>query len=336
PIVASGLDPDNKPIVLAGTSVGPNASYDRCPSSQDTNDSTFDFVTHTAVSDQTPGTACLGVPGVDLRIAKTGPEIVALGSTIQYTLTFNNAGTGPQAANNGVITDTLPLGLTCVSQTASVSTGSIAFSGTCPGGTSLSWNIASLAPGASGSIVLSVLVDGGLAPDTTLTNSAGIISNPIESPTTLANNVTTHTTITEGPPDLAVSSTWPESSKPAAGSQFSYTINYTNIGADDASDITIVDHLPDNVTLVSASAPGASFNNATNGDLIWHVESLSYQESGTITLQVKIGDAVPLGTTLTNQLSIASNPPDASPANNTETKSLIVGNSLLYLPFIAR
>ncbi|MEP7187829.1 MAG: lamin tail domain-containing protein, partial [Roseiflexaceae bacterium] len=68
PIVASGLDPDNKPIVLANTSVGPNASYDRCPASQDTNDSTFDFVTHTAVADQTPGTACLGVPGIDLRI----------------------------------------------------------------------------------------------------------------------------------------------------------------------------------------------------------------------------------------------------------------------------
>jgi len=184
--------------------------------------------------------------------------------------------------------------------------------------------------------VLSVVVDGSLATDTTLTNSAGIGSNPVEAPTTLQNNLTTHTTITEGPPDLVVNSTWPESSKPGAGSQFSYTINYTNIGADDASDITIVDHLPDNVTLVSVSAPGASFNNAASGDLIWHVDSLSYQESGTITLQVKLGNSVAPGTTLTNQLSIVSNPPDSSPSNNTETKSLIAGNRALYLALIAR
>lgn len=336
PLVASGLDPDNRPLVLTDMSVAPNASYDRCPSSQDTNDGNFDFVAHTSVSEQTPGQVCLGVLGVDLRISNTGPATVAPGSTVQYTLSFNNAGTGPQAATNVVITDTLPLGMTCVGQSSSVTSGSIAFTGSCSAGGTLSWSIPSLTPGASGSVVLSLLIDGSLGPNASLTNTAGITSNPIEGPTTRQNNITTFTTITDGPADLAVSSTWPESSHPAPGSQFSYTIDYANVGADDATNVTIIDRLPNTVTLVSASAPGISFNNATSGDLVWQIPSIGSRESGTITLVVQVNASATTGTTLNNQVTISSNPADSSPENNTETKSLVVGNRSIYLALIAK
>lgn len=336
PAPASGLDPDNRPIVLTSTSVAPNASYDRCPSSMDTNNSNFDFVVHTTVSAQTPGLACQGVPGVDLRISKIGPEVVKTATTIQYTISFVNAGTGPQAASSVVITDTLPSGMICVGQTSQVTVGALSFFGTCPGGRDLSWTIASLPPGASGNITLSAAVAGGLAPNTTLINTAGIASTPIEAPETRSNNVTSQTTITEGPADLTVSSTWPEAATPSPGSTFDYTITYVNNGEDDASDITILDQLPPNVTLVSASAPGASFNNATSGSLIWHVPSLAYQESGTIALVVRIGRAVTPGTQLTNTITVSSTPANSPTDNNTETKSLLAGKYQTYLWIIRK
>lgn len=336
PVRASGLDPDNRPVVLAGTSVTPNASYERCPSSLDTNDGVVDFVTHTAVSEQTPGQPCLGVPGVDLRIASSGPEVVKGGSTVQVVLSFSNAGTGPQPALNVQITDTLPLGLTCASQSSSVSAGSISFTGSCGQGGTLSWSIPSLAPGANGSIILSLQVSGALSPNTVLASSAGITSNPVEDPSTLANNVSLFSMITEGPADLTVSSTWPEGSQPAPGSQLSYTITYANNGADDASDVAIADQLPSSMVLVSASAPDASFNHATSGNLVWQLPSLGLQESGTITLVVKVLPTAVTGSTLTNQIAISSNPADSPLDNNTETKSLTVGKHVVSLPVTLR
>ena len=58
PIKASGLDPDNKPIVLQSPSVSPNTSYDRCPALRDTNNSESDFYAHTELA---PGYTSRGV-----------------------------------------------------------------------------------------------------------------------------------------------------------------------------------------------------------------------------------------------------------------------------------
>lgn len=333
PILPTGLDPDNKPIVLSGTSVSPNASYDRCPSFRDTNDSGLDFVVHANVADQTPGLPCAGVQGVDLRVSKDGPDTMPLGGTVQYLIPFSNDGTGPAAATSVVITDTLPDGLTCDSQSA---TAGVVFTATCPGGTNLSWTIASLAPGASGIITLTATLDNRIGPNTTLTNQAGITSNPQEPVDNRQDNTASQSLITEGPADLTVSSTWPTTDHPGPGGMFTYEITYSNIGADDASDVKITDTLPPGVTLVSASAPGTSFNNASSGNLVWTDTLLPYQESGTITLVVKISDSVATGSTLTNKITVSSNPADSPTNNNSEQKSLTVGNRQLFLPLIVK
>jgi len=333
PILPSGLDPDNKPIILAGSNVTANASYDRCPSSRDTNDSNLDFVLHSTVESQTPGLPCAGLEGIDLRISKDGPPTMPLNGTVQYLLPFSNSGTGPTAATSVVITDTLPDGLTCTSQAA---TAGVVFTGTCPGGTNLSWTIASLAHGSSGIITLTATLDNRIGANTVLVNQVGITSNPLQPVANRQNNHASQSLITEGPPDLTVSSTWPVATHPGPGSQFSYTITYNNIGADDANDITIVDTLPPGVTLVSASAPGLGFNNATSGALIWHNTLLQYQESDVITLVVKIGDNVDVGSPLTNNVTVSSNPADSPTNNNSEQKSLTVGNYLRFLPLIIK
>lgn len=332
PIAASGLDRDNRPIVLTDMSVAPNASYDRCPATQDTNNGGLDFVAHLTVPEQTPGVACQGVPGVDLRIAEVGPEVVATGSTVQYMLAFSNAGTGPEAANSVVITGTLPSGLTFVSQSSA--TPGLVFNGTGANAHSPSWSIPTLAPGTQGMITINATVSGALAPNTLLVNTAGITSTPVETPATRGNNFTTLTSITEGPPDLAISSTWPAVATP--GSQFTFTIDYANNGEDDASDVVITDQLPANVRLLSASAPGLSFNNATSGALVWRTSALSFGEEGTITLTVQVNKFAPTGSKLTNQITASSTPADSPTTNNSETKSLTVGKSLIFIPVARR
>jgi uncharacterized repeat protein (TIGR01451 family) len=337
PLGPTGLDPDNKPILLSSSAVAANASYDRCPSARDTNDSRLDFFVHTLVSEQTPGQPCASVPGVDLRISKIGPESVEVGPSIQieYTISFNNAGSSP--ASNVVITDTLPSALTCISQTATVSSGIIVPSTGCVGGAPLTWNIASLPAGANGTIALMVAIDQGIAQDVLLTNSAGISSNPSEAAATLHNNVAMQTVITAGPPDLTVgtNSTWALATGTGPGREFTYTITYANMGENDANDITITDVLPANVTVVGSSVPTS--NNATSGTLTWKVSSLAYRESGTITLVAKIGGTVATGTPLANNLSISGSPADlngADEAPDAEQATLTVGNRLVYMPMI--
>ena len=332
PVLASRLDPDNQPIVLTSTSVAPNASYDRCPSSRDTNNGEVDFYVHTDVLQQTPGQPCQGVPGIDLRIAKAGPDTAAAGATIQYIISFSND--GDTAASSVVITDTLPSGVTCVSQSSSPPATSA--SG-CPGGPSLSWTYGSMSPHTIGSITVNALISPSVGNDVTLVNQARIRSTPPEAPNTLGNNFTTQTLITAGPPDLSVQSTWPTTSV-TPGDQFSYTINYANNGADDASNIAITDFLPNNVTLVSQSAPGASFNNGNSSALKWTIGTLASGDSGTITLVVQVHSSPKTGTPLTNKITISDDQiaSDPTPGNNTEIKSATVGQHKVYLPVLIR
>lgn len=322
PVKAVGLDRDNQPIILTGPTVAPNASYDRCPSLRDTNNSESDFFVHMDVAQQTPGQPCVGVPGVDLRIAKIGLDNAAPGDTVPYTLVFNND--GDTAATNVVITDTLPSGLTCVSQSSSIVPTTV--SG-CAEGTTLRWTFATLAAGAQGTISVQARINTSVGANTFLTNQAGISSEPPEAPTTLGNNSASQTLLTYGPADLSVQSTWP-TGVTAPGGQIHYTISFTNTGADDASTIVLTDTLPTGVSLVSATAPGLAFNGATSGDLVWKLDTLASQETGTIDIVVQLGPAIAAGTTLTNVITsnfdeLATDP---TPANNSEQKTVRVGS----------
>ena len=234
-----------------------------------------------------------------------GPAV----TTVQYVIPFSNA--GANAASNVVITDSLPLGLSLNTQQT---TAGVTFGGA--SGQTLSWTIASLAPSASGVITLTATVDPATPQDTQMTNSVGISSTPSEAPATLSNNVATQTVITGGPPDLTVASTWPQATGTAPGKEFSYTITYTNLGENDANDITITDVLPANVTVVSSNVAPA--NNATSGTLTWHVSSLEYRESGDITL-------------------VVSNPADLNRVDeqpDSVQEALTIGNHLVSMPMI--
>jgi uncharacterized repeat protein (TIGR01451 family) len=318
------------PIVVSqGTDVPEGSSFERCPSTVDTNDNTRDFGVHPSIATQTPGVICTAVEGIDLAIDVAGPPNVdstIVDAPIQYVIPFSNNGQSP--ASNVVITGTLPSQVTFVSQESSVSAPNPAAVFT--PGSPLSWSYSSLAAGATGVITVNVTLNSGAGLNTAFDTIVGISSTPSEAVTTKTNNVRTATVTTLGPADLVISSTLAGTVPP--GTEFSYTINYQNAGQNDTNDVIVTSVLPAGVTLVSEDSPDASFAGGTSGSLTWNVSSLPKDTSGFIVVTAKVDSTVAFNTQLpiTNSITVPAGDPTA--ANNTETKSITVGLRKLYIP----
>lgn len=177
----------------------------------------------------------------------------------------------------------------------------------------------------------------GLGSGAEITNHVGISSTPTaELVATRHNNIAEQTfTVTALKADLTVFSTWGQASGTRAGQPASFTIFYQNAGEEDASNITIVDTLPANVTFVSADPQPKS---VVGNVLTWSVPSLSYLDTGSIKVNVRLGSALKPGAKLENVLEISSDPADLDRAGeqpDQERAMLTVGQGQLFLP-IAR
>ena len=170
-------------------------SYERCPVTRDTNNSAVDFIVHGTPGEQTPGVACVGVPGLDLTITKTGPsnplkDDITQARYVPYTITYSNIGIQPENAAVTVV-DTLPAGLSFTNTPENASPQPTSVNGQV-----LTWNFpAGLLAGASGTIVLTATVDVSVGQNVPLTNNASI-SGPSELDAAKTNNTAQSTTIT--------------------------------------------------------------------------------------------------------------------------------------------
>jgi uncharacterized repeat protein (TIGR01451 family) len=126
----------------------------------------------------------------DLTVTKTAPESVQAGSNLSYTITVNNS--GPDAATNAKLTDTLPSNTTFVSLTQN---SGPAFSCTTPAiGASgaVTCTAATFANQASAQFTLTVNVINGAASNNQITNVATVNSSVFDSDT--ENNSSSATT----------------------------------------------------------------------------------------------------------------------------------------------
>ena len=97
-----------------------------------------------------------------LGVTKTGPDTVLIGSNVDYTITISNVGDGD--ALNATITDTLPLGMQYV---GSNPVGAV-------DGQTVTWNVGTLAPGASSTVTLTVrATEGGRQENTAVATADG-------------------------------------------------------------------------------------------------------------------------------------------------------------------
>ena len=220
---------------------------------------------------------------VVLAINKIGSvDPVAAGANLIYTITYSNATSATETATNVVIKETYDPNVTFVSASPP------------PTGNNDQWTIGSLAPGASGTITVTVAVKIPLQNGTQILNSA-----LIQSDQGTAN--TQEVTTVQSDAVLAIKKT--HSVDPVkAGENLTYTITYANSSgaSETATNVVIKETYDPNVTFVSASpVPNV-------GNTQWNIGTLSPGQSGIITLTVKVKTPLPNGTQLINNVLIES------------------------------
>jgi uncharacterized repeat protein (TIGR01451 family) len=273
----------------------------------------------TNVTTTTPGdnpgdntdTAITTVQRADVRITKSSPTTFPVSSGQQVTFYLDYTNAGPAPAENVVITDTVPGQITNVTWTcASGCTGN----GT---GSTISVNIGTLAAGSSGRITV-------IGTATTTSNREEFVNIARITTSTPESDSTNNESSAPGAvwtTDLQIVKN--ASAQVVAGMTFTATLNYRNNGPAPAINVNLIDNLPTGVTFVNATPPPASQAGQT---LIWNLNTLADQASGTIALTLRADHDLTAGTSLVNRASISTSNPDRDSGNNQDDASTIVLN----------
>lgn len=182
-------------------------------------------------SDEVKDSATVTVQSANLTLAKDGPNNEFIGRRITYTLTARN--TGKAEARNAVLTDMLPNGASFVSASDN---------GQQSGG-NVTWNLGTMAPGASKKVTVVVRGD----QIGTLTNRARLTSDCGEAEAQATTEVRGIAAILLEMVD--------ERDPIRVGDNEVYTITVTNQGSAVDEDIVITCTLPAQQSFVSADGP---------------------------------------------------------------------------------
>ena len=110
----------------------------------------------------------------------------------------------------------------------------------------------------------------------------------------------------------------------SAGDNLIYTITVKNNGPDAATEITVADNLPADLTITSCTSPaGTTCTSLTNNRTVT-LSSLAPGASATVTFFTRVNCNVASGATIRNTVTVASSAPDLTPANNTATADVAV------------
>ncbi|MDI9569429.1 MAG: carboxypeptidase regulatory-like domain-containing protein [Pseudomonadota bacterium] len=218
-----------------------------------------------------------------LTISKAGnPATVNLGGEITYTITYKNTGTA--AANNVVITDTIPANTSFKSASDGVS----------PAGGVVTWNIGTVDAGVEGQRQLVVTVANKLPDQTNIANSIYSITSDQTGKVEGAQPVSTKVNA----PVLTVDKVAPVSVK--AGGEITYTINYNNTGNMAATGVVIVDTIPEDTTYVANSASNGGVYDPQAKTVTWNIASLAANTSDSVSFKVTVKTPLADGTKITN------------------------------------
>lgn len=304
------------PIVVQGSLVPVERSYERCPPSRDTNDNTFDFIPHDGRPAQTPGVVCAGKTA--LKLVKSATTTVTVGGRIDYVLTYSNSGA---SVTNVFITDTLPANLTYVadSQVANPVFGTSPIVFTNLGGGTLQWKLPLVGTG-SGTISFSAQVDNSAAlVGQSRTNSAVINSSMPD--TDAADNTSTATTSLTAVPQANLGIAKALTSPPESfynGTQAVYTLTYSNTGDLPAEHTRITDTISSGLTFVSASQAPAM---ADSGMVVFDVGTVAGPADATIVLTFTLSAPKAGGTTIVNNAEISTTSTELVTADNAAAAS---------------
>ncbi|MFN8499639.1 MAG: isopeptide-forming domain-containing fimbrial protein [Anaerolineae bacterium] len=273
-------------------------------------------------SDNTPTQA-----SVDLVLTKSDGGITAQpGDVVQYTLSYRNV--GDRDAVGVKITETVPAhstfdaansdpGWTCAPNNNAGATCVISIG-----------NVSGAArSGNSGSVVFAVRVDNPLPAGVEKLDNVAVISSneTINGPDgTPSNNTARDDTPINAAPDLKiVKSDGGITATP--GQVVVYTLTYSNIGNQAATNVVINDVVPPNTTFVAGSSTTGwtCSGTAAGSNCSFSIASLPAGQSASVSFAVRIVNPLPAGVTqVSNTATIAddgTNGPDKDPSNNSST-----------------
>ena len=243
-------------------------------------------------------------PAADLGITKSdAADPVKTGDNVTYTVAVSNG--GPDAAQNVVVTDTLPSGVVFVSATPG--------QGSCSesGGT-VTCNLGSVANGSSANIVIVVTT----TTDGTLTDTATVTSDTPD-PNEGNNVATEQTTVEPQPADLGITKS--DAADPVkTGDNVTYTVVVSNGGPGSAENVVVTDTLPSGVQFVSAT-PDQGSCSESGGIVTCNLGTVANGSSVNIVIVVQ---ATTHGE-LTNTVIVVSDT-DPNPGNNSAMEQTTV------------
>jgi uncharacterized repeat protein (TIGR01451 family) len=245
-------------------------------------------------------------PSADVTITKTGPPVILPGTTASYTLIVVN--NGPSVAQNVVVDETIPTGLTLAG-----------VDGPCG---SFPCTISSLSVGAPVTFTVRFAVPAGYTTPNPVQNTATVTSSTPD-PNTSNNTSTTSTPLGAGRADLSVEKSGPTTVAP--GGAITYSLVVRNAGPSDVVDGVLMDVLPIGVTFGSLTPPASG--TCTGGRTIT-CTGLVIPKGGSVTLAIAgtVAPDLEIGAVLTNVTTVTSpSTPDPTPDNNRDEVDSRVG-----------
>ena len=251
------------------------------------------------------GTATETPLQADLAVFKTVSDPTPnVGDTIEFAIGVANY--GPDTATQVVVKDSLPTGVTFVSYQAS--------QGTYVSGTGV-WTVGTVTTSDFPVLIITATVDRPVSgTPAAVTNTATVKGKEYD-----PNPDNNTDTVTETPQyaDLAVDKQVSDAT-PNVGDTITYTITLTNLGADTATGVTLLDQVPAGLQFVSAQPSQGTY---TAGTGIWDVGTVDTVFARTLTIQAIVlppSSGAPQPQTNTASVS-TSDQYDPDPDNNSSS-----------------
>ena len=260
------------------------------------------------------------VSAADLSVTKSASPTATAGGAVTYVLTATN--NGPDAAQNVLLQDPLPAGVSFVSATQNSGPAGGCSQSVSGAITTVFCSVSTMNSAA----IVQFTVVGQVAPNVaagTLSNTVTVSSDTFD--TNTANNSATASTVVSTSADLALSKIAPATA--SAGSNLTYTIGLTNNGPSSASTVSLSDILPANTTFAALSQTGGpAFSCITpaagaSGTITCTAPAFASGATANFSVVVQIAPATPSGTVISNTAIASSATSDPNGANNSSTAS---------------